>query len=68
MISPFQDQSEAGRSTDTGHALRVIPVGIGLLLSAAAAAILTIRFRLKWWRGDKSAKIAISRFVLVPRG
>ena len=29
---------------------------------------LTIRFRLKWWRGDQSAKIAISRFVLVPRG
>jgi hypothetical protein len=26
---------------------------------------LTVRFRLKWWRGDKSA---VSRFVLVPRG
>jgi hypothetical protein len=29
---------------------------------------LTVRYRLKWWRGDKSAKIAIDRFRLVPKG
>jgi hypothetical protein len=29
---------------------------------------MTVRFRLKWWRGDKSAKIAIDRFRLVPKG
>lgn len=27
---------------------------------------LKVSFRLEWWRGDKSAKIAINRFVLVP--
>jgi hypothetical protein len=27
---------------------------------------LKVGFRLKWWREDRSAKIAINRFVLVP--
>ena len=29
---------------------------------------LTIRVRMKWWRGDKSANVAIRSFVLKPRG
>lgn len=29
---------------------------------------LTVRFRLQWWRGSRSANIAINRFRLVPRG